>query len=408
MAGDGTLAWRSALARRRGTFGAARHATTANLKPDASNGGLAMESSAGAPFGNGDNEVVFMPEDLQPEPSQPEPSPGGGSPVGIHAIRRKVLTGFDESGQPVDFGDATYALIDVGMRDGCTGLVCSTDGVIAVYTSHNENSVDMRNVSPEIAATARDFIDSLVRVAQGMLPNQPADWPMPRNARFWLRQNGIVTGITGSAEILSNNLLPWTRSFKLAERIIMAVGQPAHAGSPAMPPAPPAPPANVRAVALRRGFLLGMNLHGQPAAPGAGIAALVEFGIIGGCITVAVLHNGEISLIIYHLGEGLDVGLSPSAPEFAAAARQIVSGTAALSEQLRWDRGIDYPMQGEARIYRPTPQGILGTSFPTLAVHDVRLGAAGVFEAAMVLIKTSPRAHASISAQFPVPGEFYR
>lgn len=364
-----------------------------------------MESSAGAPFGNGDHEVVFMPQELPPAPPRPEPSPGGGSPVGIHAIRRKVLTGFDESGQPVEFGDATYALIDVGMRDGCTGLACSTDGVIAIYTSHTEACNDLSNSSPEVSAIAREFIDSLVRVAHGMLPNQPADWPMPRNARFWLRQNGIVTGITGSAEFLSNNLLPWTRSFKLAERILLAAEPPAQASSPATPAAPPA---NVRAVALRHNLLLGMNVHGQPAPPGAGIAALVEFGIIGGCITVVVFQNGEISLIIYHLGEGLDVGLSPSAPEFAAAARQIVSGTAALSEQLRWDRGIDYPMQGEARIYRPTPQGIRGTAFPKLAVHDVRLGAAGVFEAAMVLIKTSPGVHAAISEQFPVPGEFYR
>ena len=366
-----------------------------------------MDNSAGAPLNNMPPNGVFMPEDLPPEPAS-----RAGSPVGLHAIRRKVLTGFDEHGQPVEFGDATYALIDVGMRDGCTGLACSTDGLIAVYTSHNENSVDMRNLSAEFVATAQDFIGSLVAAAHWMSPHQPADWPMPRNARFWIRRNGSITGITGTAENIDNGFMPWNRPFKLAERIIMAAGQPgqpAPSGSPAMAAAsPPAQKENVRAVALRRAILLGMTAQGQPVAPSEGIAALVEFGIVGGCISVAVFQTGEILLIIYHLGEGLDVGLNEAAPEFAAAARQIVSGTAALSEQLRWDRGIDYPMQGEARIYRPTPQGIRGTAFPKLAVHDGRLGAAGVFAAAMVLIKTSPGVHAAISEQFPVPGELYR
>jgi hypothetical protein len=376
-----------------------------------------VENSTGASFGAGGGEAVFLPQDLPPEPSPSAPPPpapvphtqasGPGSGVGIHAIRRKVLTGLDESGQPVDFGDATYALIDVGMRDGCTGLACSTDGLVAVYTSHNENSVDMRNVSPQIAAIAREFVDSLVAASHWMTPNQPPDWPMPRNARFWLRRNGSITGITGTAENIDNAFMPWNKPFKLAERIIMAVGQPAPASNAAMPAAPPSPPSNERAVALRRAFLLGMTGQGQPIAPGTGIAALVEFGIVGGCISVAVFQTGEILLIIYHLGKGLDVGLNASMPELAAAARQIVNGTAALSEQLRWDRGIDYPMQGEARIYRPTPQGIRGTAFPKLAVHDVRHGAAGVFEAAMVLIKTSPGAHAAITEQYPVPGKFY-
>lgn len=371
-----------------------------------------MDSSAGAPFGNGGNEVVFLPQELppappRPAPSSPVPSMGGGSGVGIHAIRRKVLTGYDQSGQPVDFGDATYALIDVGMRDGCTGLACSTDGLIAVYTSHNENSVDM-SVSPQMAETAREFIASLEEAAHWMIPNQPSDWPMPRNARFWIRRNGSITGITGTAENIDNGFMPWNKPFKLAERIIMAVGQPAQGGSQALPAAPPAPPQNARAVALRRSILLGMTAQGQPVAPDVGIAALVEFGIVGGCISIAVFQTGEILQIIWHLGEGLDVELNASAPEFAAAAQQIVSGTAALSDQLRWDRGTDYPMQGEARIYRPTPQGTRGTAFPRLAVHDVRLGAAGVFKAAMVLIKTTPGVHAAITEQYPVPDELYR
>jgi|GEM_PF-6448449 len=359
-----------------------------------------MESNAGMPLSDMPANGVFMPEDLPPEPLLPELAAGGGSPVGTHAIRRKVLTGVDESGQPVDFGAATYALIDVGLRDGCTGLACSTDGLIAVYTSHNEYSTDLSSFSPAITAMAREFIDSLLAVAPGMLPNQPADWPMPRNARFWVRRNGSVTGISGTAENLANAFMPWTKPFKLAERIIMAAGPPAQPSSPATPAVPPA---NLRAVALRRHALLGMNVHGQPAAPGAGIAALVEFGLPGGCVTVAVFHSGEISLIIYQNGEGFDLELSPSSPDIASAVRRIVGGTAALSEQLRWSDRIDYPIAGEARVYRPTPQGVLGTSVPKLAVYDARIGAADVFAAAMSLVKASPGAHAAVAAQFPVP-----
>ena len=355
-----------------------------------------QHSDGGTP--PGERPQMFMPEDPSSQ-TGPPPGASGAASIGLHAIRRKVLTGQDETGQPVIFGDTTYAMLEAGMRDGATGLACSSDGVIAIYTSHNESAIDLTGASPSLTQLAREFVASFDVIAPALSLDQPAGWPMPRQARFWLRRHGVLSGISGSAEQLAQALSPFTRTFNLFQAIIQS-RETEQAAAPAAAAA--VTPSHLRAVALRRNALAGLNDNGEPATPDARLAALVDLGVDGGCTSVAVFHNGAVSLLFQRHGRALDLGLAASQPAVAGPARALTTEISKLPDRLRWDERTDYPLPGEARFYRASGAGYVGTSVPAAAVRDPQVGTAGAFAAAVALLGNHPAELSVVATKFPV------
>lgn len=347
---------------------------------------------------------VFMPGDLppglEPLPGPPPQEPRQGARRnGPIAIRRKVLTGTDENGNPFSPGAATYALVDMGMRDGCAGIACSTDGLIAIYTSHDDTSIDLSDAPPPIQDAAQQFIASLANLAEKMPTGQDQGFPLHRYGRLWLRQNGEIRGITGSAEILENNLMPFSKPFKLALQVF------AYASSvtpgPANSPSPSATAPITRAVVLRQGALSGTDENGRPAAPGSELVAMIDMGVVGGCVSVACFASGATSIYIYQDGQGLDLGLSRTSPDVASLSRDLRDGMATLPAGLPWTADTRYPIAKEARFYRRTSDGVLGASIPAAAARDPQFPLSGLFGSGTALVKLAyPAAWRAVASAF--------
>ncbi len=361
--------------------------------------------------------AMFLPEDLPQDSWTPEPRPAptpsqAASVITAHGIRNKVLLGVDESGQPLDFGTTTFAMFEAGMRDGCMGLACSSDGMAAIYTSHDESATDLTGASPQVEAIRRAFMESFDRIIPSLQPAQPHGWPMPRHGRLWLRRATSVVGISGTAENFDLRISPFSppaRAFEAmlaaADAVKKSAGATPHLAAIGHPSPQPAatPGGNSYGAVRRRNALAGADASGAPLALGAQLAAMVDLGVAAGSVSVAVFGDGTISLILLQNDQGIDLGLSASQPQLAQAAQALRWGVANLSPHLHWDRGTALPAPGEARFYRSTPDGLLGAAVPAAAVYDPQVGTAAAFTAALQLVAVHPSAAAAVAAAFPSP-----